>query len=84
MTAGVGDDPMRSVSEMSGRVAQTGEPVEVARRGVPVVHIHPVGPEDGTGSTIWVLRDRFVEEHGDLEADLELPPRTVERLEIPF
>ena len=84
MTAGVGHDPMRSVSEMSRRVAQTGEPVEVTRRAVPVVQIHPVGPEDGTGSTIWVLRDLFVEEHGDLEADLELPPRTIERFEEPF
>lgn len=81
---GVGDDPMRSVSEMSGRVAQTGEPVMVNKRGVPLMQIHPVAPEDGTGSTIWVLRDRFVEEHGDLEADLELPPRTVERFEGPF
>ena len=41
--------------------------------------LQPVVPEDGTGSTIWMLRDRFVEEHGDLEADLELPPRVVER-----
>ena len=84
MTAGVGDDPMRSLSEMSGRVAQTGEPVEVTKRGIPLVLIHPVTPGDGTGSTIWVLRDRFVEEHGDLEADLELPPRTVERFGEPF
>ena len=84
MTAGVGDDPMRSVSEVSGRVAKTGEPIEFNRRGVPLVQTHPVGPEDGTGSTIWVLRDRFVEEHGDVEADLELPPRTVERFEEPF
>jgi hypothetical protein len=49
-----------------------------------LVRIHPVGPEDGTGSTIWELRDRFVEEYGDLEVDLELPPRTVEPHENPF
>lgn len=68
---------------MSGRVAQT-EPVEVTRRGVPSVQIHPVGPEDDLGSTIWKLRNRFVEEHGDLEVDLDLPPRTVARLDDPF
>lgn len=71
------------LSEICERIAQTGEPVVVTRRGVPLVQIHPVRP-DGTGSTIWALRDRFVEEHGDLEADLELPPRTVERFEDPF
>ena len=72
------------LSEICERVAQTGEPVVVTKRGVPLVRIHPVGPEDGIGSTIWELRDRFVEEHGDLEVDLELPPRTIERRENPF
>ena len=72
------------LSEICGRVAQTGEPVVVTRRGVPLVRIDPVGPERGTGSTIWELRDRFVEVDGDLEVDLELPPRTVEPRESPF
>ena len=72
------------LSEICERVAQTGEPVVVTRRGVPLVRIDPVGPQDGVGSTIWELRNRFVEEHGDLEVDLELPPRTVERRENPF
>ena len=67
------------LSEICERVAQTGEPVVVTRRGVPLVQIRPVGSVDGTGSTVWELRDRFVEEHGDLDVDLELPPRTVER-----
>ena len=72
------------LSEICERVAQTGEPVVVTRRGVPLVRIHPVEPEHGTRSTIWELRDRFVAEHGDLEVDLELPPRTVEPRESPF
>ena len=54
------------LSEICERVAQTGEPVVVTRRGVPLVRIDPVGPQDGVGSTIWELRNRFVEEHGDL------------------
>ena len=72
------------LSEICERVAQTGEPVVVTRRGVPLVQIHPVGRDEGIGSTVWGLRDRFVEEHGDLEVDLELPPRTVERRENLF
>ena len=72
------------LSEICERVAQTGEPVVVTRRGVPLVQIDPVAPAAGTGSTIWGLRDRFVEEHGELEGDLELPPRTVERRASPF
>ena len=72
------------LSEICERVAHTGEPVVVTKRGVPLVQIHPAAPHDGPGSTIWGARDRFVEEHGDLEADLELPPRTVERLDSPF
>ena len=72
------------LSEICERVAQTGEPVVVTRRGVPLVQIDPVAPATGTGSMIWELRDRFVNEHGELEADIELPPRTVERRESPF
>ena len=72
------------LSEICERVARTGEPVVVTRRGVALVRIDPVEPAAGTGSTIWGLRDRFVEEHGELEADIELPPRAVERRESRF
>ena len=72
------------LSEICERVAQTGEPVVVTRRGIPLVQIRPVGSEDGIGSTVWESRERFVEEHGDLDVDLELPPRTVERRENLF
>ena len=72
------------LSEICERVAQTGEPVVVTRRGVPLVQIDPVEPVTGTGSTIWGLRDRFIEEHGTPEEDLELPPRPVEQRETPF
>jgi len=72
------------LSEICERVAQTGDPVVVTRRGVPLVQIDPVTPAAGTGSMIWELRDRFINEHGDLEGDIELPPRTVKRRESPF
>ena len=72
------------LSEICERVAQTGESVVVTRRGVPLVRIHPVESADGIGSKIWESRDRFVEEHGEFDGDLELPPRTVERRENPF
>lgn len=72
------------LSEICQQVAQTGESVVVTRRGVPLVQIDPVAPAAGTGSMIWGLRDRFIEEHGELEDDIELPPRTVERRERPF
>ena len=75
------------LSEICEQVAQTGEPVIVTRRGVPLVQIDPVAPAAGTGSIIWDLRDRFIKEHGELESDvddIELPPRTVERRESPF
>ena len=65
------------LSEICERVTQTGEPVVVTRRGVPLVQIRPVGREEGLGSTVWEFGDRFIKEHGDLEVDLELPPRTV-------
>ena len=72
------------LSEICEQVAQTGEPVVVTKRGVPLVEIDPVAPAAGTGSTIWELRDRFIKEHGELAADIDLPPRTVERRESPF
>jgi prevent-host-death family protein len=71
------------LSEICEQVAHTGEPVVVTRRGVPLVQIHPA-EMTGVGSAIWELRDRFIEEHGAQEDDLELPPRTVERRENPF
>ena len=52
--------------------------------GGPRVLIRSVGSQDGIGSTVWESRDRFVEEHGDLEVDLELPPRTTARRENLF
>ena len=72
------------LSEICERVAHTGEPVVVTRRGIPLVQIRPLGSQDGIGSTVWESRERFVLEHGDLEVDLELPPRTVERRENLF
>ena len=72
------------LSEICEQVAQTGEPVVVTRRGVPLVQIDPVAPAAGTRSVIWGFRDRFIEEHGDLVDDIELPPRTVEWRESPF
>ena len=72
------------LSEICERITQTDEPVIVTRRGVPLVQIRPVGREEGVGSTVWELRDRFIKENGDLEVDLELPPRTVDRRENPF
>ena len=72
------------LSEICERVAQTGETVVVTRRGVPLVQIRPVGRDEGIGSTAWELRDRFVEEYGELDVDLELPPRTVEWPKNPF
>ena len=71
-------------SEICERVAETGEPVVVTKRGVPLVQIYPVGPQDGAVSTVWGSRERFVDEHGDFEDDLDLPPRVVEEYKSPF
>lgn len=72
------------LSEICERVAETGEPVVVTKRGVPLVQIYPVGPQDGAGSTIWGARERFIDENGGFEEDLDLPPRVVEQYQSPF
>ena len=69
---------------MSGRVSQTGEPGDVSKYGIPDAVVHPVEPDADVGSRVWRLRERFVEEHGDIDTDLELPLRTGERFENPF
>lgn len=65
-------------------VAQTGEPGGFSKHGIPHAAVRPVEPDPDIGSSVWRLRERFVEEHGDIDADLELPPRTVARLDNPF
>ena len=82
-TLGIYDAKTR-LSEICEQVAQTGEPVVVTRRGVPLVQIDPVEPQDASGSMIWRMRERFVAVHGDIDVDLDLPPRTVDRFENPF
>ena len=84
MTGGFGDDTMGDLSEISGRVARTGERVGFSKYGIPLAGVHPVEPNPDVGSSVWRLRKRFVEEHGDIDADLELPPRNGERFENPF
>ncbi|MDE0219094.1 MAG: hypothetical protein OXJ90_07475 [Spirochaetaceae bacterium] len=69
----------RRLADADQRIADQVAAVDhrVARLEGTIDTLQPVVPEDGAGSTIWMLRDSFVEEHGDLEADLELPLREV-------
>jgi len=64
------------LSEICQRVASTGEPVLVTRRGVPLVRIDPV-EEKGGASEVWEAAAEYRKAHRITE-DLELPPREID------
>lgn len=61
-------------SEICDRVAENGVAVVVTRRGKPLVRIEPVRPRNKPQS-VWDDRVRYVNSHGPLEEDFELPAR---------
>jgi prevent-host-death family protein len=64
------------LSELCGKVAETGEVYTITRRGRPIARIEPVAPR-ASGSAIWdgveVDRRKF----GPAREDLVLPKRRV-------
>jgi prevent-host-death family protein len=63
------------LSEICQRVARTGEPVLITRRGVPLVRIDPI-EEKGGASEVWEAAAEFRRTRRITE-DLELPPRDI-------
>ena len=73
-------------SELCGEVADTGQPVVVTRRGIPLVRIEP---ETAAPLTIRERRAEYVARHGAHERkdarDFEVPVRSREttKLKLP-
>lgn len=69
-------DTKNRFSEICDRVAQTGEPCTVTRRGRPLVRIVPV---DETPSSIWDTVEESRRRYGPLKEEIELPSRRVRK-----
>jgi prevent-host-death family protein len=72
------------ISEICERVKQTGEPIVITKRGVPMVRIEPIIEEPAGVSEIWRLRQEFIEESGELTEDFEPPERQHDRIKDPL
>jgi prevent-host-death family protein len=72
------------ISEICERVKQTGEPIVITKRGVPVVRIEPITEEPDGVSEIWRLREDFVARTGELTEELEIPERRHDPAENPL
>jgi len=66
------------ISQICERVKQTGEPVLVTKRGVPLVRIDPVNNDDANGSKVWQVREKYIKEYGGFDEEIDLPERDVE------
>ena len=64
------------LSEICGRVAQTGEPCIISRRGQPLVKLEPVFTA-GQKKSVWDLREESERQRGPITDDFKLPKRTV-------
>jgi prevent-host-death family protein len=72
------------ISEICERVKQTGEPIVITKRGVPMVRIEPITKEPDGVSEIWRLRQEFIEESGELTEDFVLPERQQDPIKDPL
>ncbi len=64
------------LSELCGKVAETGEVYTITRRGKPIARIEPVAPS-AAGSAIWDRVENDRRKFGPPEVDLDLPRRRV-------
>ena len=66
------------LSELCQEVAASGVGFIITRRGEPLVRLEPVHDQHAQRESIWVKRERHLQEYGLLEPDepdFELPPR---------
>jgi prevent-host-death family protein len=68
-------DAKNRFSELCERVAETGEPLTVTRRGRPLVKIVPAEPE---ATSVWETVEEARNRYGPIEEELELPSRESE------
>ncbi len=67
------------LSEICRKVADTGEPVLVTRRGAPLVRIEPVSRDSREGhSAIWETREASETEYGPLTEELPFRERSID------
>ena len=64
------------LSELCGKVAETGEVYTITRRGKPIARIEPIAPSPA-GSTIWDRVENDRRRLGPPGVDLVLPQRRV-------
>lgn len=76
-------DAKNRLSELCNKVAETGEPCIISRRGKPIVKLVPV--EDSAGSeSVWDTVEESQAKYGPLEDDFELPERSTEMRPSPL
>lgn len=67
------------LSELCAKVAGTGEPICITRRGQPWVQLCPLA-KDPPKPGIWELREQYEEENGRLKKSFELPERAQDNM----
>jgi prevent-host-death family protein len=70
-------DAKNRLSELCKKVAETGEPCVISRRGRPIVKLVPVDDE-GTRASVWESVEEAQAKYGPLDAEIELPKRSSE------
>jgi len=61
------------LSEVCERVAATGTPIVITRRGQPLVRIEPISTRSGPMESVWDRRDRFAARFGPPADDFDIP-----------
>lgn len=67
-------DAKNRLSELCNRVAESGEPCVISRRGKPYVKLVPVG-EAGANASVWGSVEEAQAKYGPLDAEFEQPKR---------
>lgn len=65
------------LSEICERVKKERQPVLITKHGKPLVRIDPI-EEANTG--VWDLARKFRKTYGPIKENLELPPRSVDKV----
>ncbi len=74
-------DAKNRLSELCNKVAKSGEPCVISRRGRPIVKLVPIDDSDA-GASVWgsvaESRAKFGSLYGRADADFEVPDRSGE------
>ena len=76
-------DAKNRLSELCKKVAETGDPCVISRRGQPIVKLVPID-EAGPQASVWESVEEAQAKYGPLDAEVELPERSGEVRPIPL